>query len=135
MFSPSVDRALTPPARQNVIEGFGQEQDEEDLELFEGQCYLKTKEEHMKKHWMVIIGNELYFYRKKGEGKHKVMHCLTGTYLKEVAEDGNSEKQSNSEFSTSKSKSSKRSNRNYYPIKIVIPPSKSRLVFFTTPDE
>ena len=33
---------------------------------------------------MVILGNELYFYRKKGDAEHKVMHCLTGTYIRET---------------------------------------------------
>jgi len=31
---------------------------------------------------MVLSGNELRFFRRKGEEKHKVMHCLQGTYLK-----------------------------------------------------
>jgi len=53
----------------------------------EGVCYLKTKTENYKKHWMVIMGNELYFYRKMGETDHKVMHCLTGTYLKDMTEE------------------------------------------------
>ena len=54
---------------------------------FEDYCYLKTKSETYKKHWMVILGNELYFYRKRGDTEHKVMHCLTGTYLKETSMD------------------------------------------------
>jgi hypothetical protein len=54
---------------------------------FEDYCYLKTKSETYKKHWMVILGKELYFYRKKGDAEHKVMHCLTGTYLKETTMD------------------------------------------------
>jgi len=84
----------------------------------EGPCFLKTKTENYKKHWMVIIGNELYFYKRKGDTQHKVMHCLSGTYLKEVTDevfDQNGER--------------------FYPLKIVIPPNKSRLTFFSTLQE
>lgn len=81
--------------------------------MHEGQCFLKTKTDNYKKHWMVILGNELYFYKKKGETEHKVMHCLSGTYLKETSE----------EVKDSKGVT-------YYALKIVIPPNKSRLVFF-----
>ena len=77
---------------------------------------------------MVIIGNELYFYRKRGEQDHKVMHCLTGTYLRDVANDEVSDKNSDSPGGQPKRKS-------YYPVKIVIPPNKSRLVFFATIEE
>ena len=30
---------------------------------------------------MVLSGNELRFYRKETDKEHKLMHCLTGTYL------------------------------------------------------
>jgi hypothetical protein len=37
----------------------------------------------MKKHWLTIVGNELYFYKRKGDEDHKIMHCLSGTYIRE----------------------------------------------------
>jgi len=70
-----------------------------------GFCYLKTKTESYKKHWMQLQGNELRFYRKQGEEEAKVMHCLAGTYLKEVTMDEISEKsKSSSKTKTSSSK-------------------------------
>ena len=62
----------------------GDDEEGKDLIRYEDYCYLKTKSETYKKHWMVILGNELYFYRKKGDAEHKVMHCLTGTYIRET---------------------------------------------------
>ena len=86
------ERPRTPP--QQVLEGFGDFGEDEPIMHHEGYCFLKTKTESFKKHWMVIIGNELYFYRKRGETDHKVMHCLTGTYLRDVAIDEISSKNS-----------------------------------------
>ena len=82
----------------------------------EGLCYLKTKTENFKKHWMMLVGNELYFYRKKGDMEHKVMHCLAGTYLKDLKEE--------------KIEVRGEQSAQLWPVKIVIPPNKSRLVFF-----
>ncbi len=53
----------------------------------------------MKKHILVLIGNELYFFRSHKDKSHKIMHCLTGTYLKEVGDGGHSD--SNSDISAS----------------------------------
>jgi len=72
-------------SEQIVLEGFGGFEDaesDEEIKEFAGHCYLKTKTESYRKHWMVLSGNELRFYKKQGDEKHKVMHCLTGTYLK-----------------------------------------------------
>lgn len=85
---------------------------------------------------MVLIGNELYFYRKKGDSEHKVMHCLAGTYLKEITMDEISEKsKSTNSKAGAQSKSSSTAaapqGKNFYPVKLVIPPNKSRLVFFS----
>ena len=55
------------------------------------------------------------------------MHCLTGTYLRDVANDEVSDK--NSDEGTQPKR------KNYFPVKIVIPPNKSRLVFFATVEE
>ena len=56
------------------------------------------------------------------------MHCLTGTYLRDVANDEVSDKNSDKSGGQPKRKS-------YYPVKIVIPPNKSRLVFFASIEE
>jgi len=80
---------------------------------YEGVCYLKTRSENFKEHWAVIKGNELYCYRSKEDPDHKVMHCLAGTHLKEepICKDVKNKVV-------------------YYPVKIVLPPSKSRVLFF-----
>jgi hypothetical protein len=71
----------------NVIEGFGDiNYDDEDLITAKGYCYLKSKNDNFKKHWLVIIGNELYFYKRKDDEEHKIMHCLSGTYIREPSQ-------------------------------------------------
>ena len=99
-----MNRSSTP--NQIVLEGFGGFEDvnsDEDIGEFSGNCYLKTKAESYKKHWMVLHGNELRFYRKQGDEEHKVMHCLAGTYLKEVTMDEISEKSKSSRGTSRKS--------------------------------
>ena len=127
-----------------VYDGFAGNQDDEDtaeLTKHEDYCYLKTKSETYKKHWMVLLGNELYFYRKKGDTEHKVMHVLTGTYIRDTTMDELSSKKSKSSKGSQKdesekgSRSSSRKNPNYHPLKIVIPPNKSRIIFFSKPDD
>ena len=75
------------------------------------------------------------------------MHCLAGTYIKDVTMDEISEK-SKSSASRSKASSAKQSkassveeskrrdkekqrSKNFHPVKLVIPPNKSRLIFFS----
>ena len=41
--------------------------------------YLKTKTGNFKKFWAVIIGKEMYFFKREGDVKHKLMHALVGT--------------------------------------------------------
>jgi len=93
------------------LDGFGGFEDvgsDEELEEYSGNCYLKTKTESYKKHWMKLQGNELRFYRKQDDEEHKVMHCLAGTYLKEVTMDEISEK-SKSSANKSRASSSRQS--------------------------
>lgn len=141
------------PNDQIVLEGFGGFEDidpQEDLVEHSGNCYLKTKTESYKKHWMVLQGNELRFYRKQGDDSHKVMHSLAGTYLKEITMDEISEKSkssasrskaSSAAFSKSSSHDEKKrekerqKSKNFHPIKLVIPPNKSRLIFFSKQDD
>jgi hypothetical protein len=133
------------------LEGFGGFEDvsDEDIVEHEGYCYLKTKTESYKKHWMMLTGNELRFYRKQGDADHKVMHCLAGTYLKDVTMDEISEKSKSSNTRSKASKASstvskeegkrrekeKARSKDFHPIKLVIPPNKSRLVFFSKYEE
>ena len=78
---------------------------------------MKTKTDRYKLHWSLLTGNELYCYRNKEDIKkcepHRVMHSLIGTFIKEI----------DMEFSQSE-------NCNLYPVKIVLPPNKSRLLYF-----
>jgi len=74
---------------------------------------LKTKSDKFKGHWAMIMGNELYCYRDKDDTVHRVMHCLVGTFIKELPEE-------NSGGDT------------LWPVKIVIPPNKSRVLYFKT---
>ena len=81
------------------------------------------------------------------------MHCLAGTYLKDVTMDEISEKSRSSATRSKNSVSAKNStskqsrasaaeetkrrekerqrSKNFHPIKLVIPPNKSRLIFFS----
>jgi hypothetical protein len=79
----------------------------------EGVCYLKTKTDRFKKHWAVLNGNEIFCYREAGDTKPRVMHCLAGTFVKEIP-----------------SEECPDTNRLLYPVKIVLPPNKSRILYF-----
>ena len=95
---------------------------------------------------MVLKGNELRFYRKEGDVDHKVMHCIAGTYLKDITMEEVSLKSrasaaksmvpsSKNSQAASAEESKKKSNKNFYPVKLVIPPNKSRLIFFARSSE
>lgn len=65
----------------------------------------------------MLTGNELYCYRQKEDIEngepHRVMHSLVGTFIKEMpAEESQSE------------------NCTLHPVKILLPPNKSRLLYF-----
>ena len=85
--------------------------------IIESNCLLKTKTDRYKEHFALVTGNELYCYRNKEDIErgepHRVMHSLIGTFVKEIPTEN-----SMSEKCT------------LYPVKIVIPPNKSRLLFF-----
>ena len=61
----------------------------------------------------MIIGNDLYCYRKKGDKNHRVMHSIIGTFLEEKPKE-----------------LWKKHDMHLYPVKLVIPPSKSRILYF-----
>lgn len=62
------------------------------------------------------MGNELYAYRRKGDTDHRAMHCLVGTFIKELPQEYSGE-------------------HNFWPIKITLPPNKSRVLYFTKQEE
>jgi hypothetical protein len=73
-------------ASQVVIEGFGGDGSHEvvdESKQYEGTCYLKTKVGTLKKHLLILIGNEIYFFRSRSDTHPKIMHCLTGTYIQD----------------------------------------------------
>jgi hypothetical protein len=94
------------------LQGFG-DYEAHNENCFESQCYLKTKTDRYKEHWAIITGNDLYCYRQKNDKDHRVMHSLIGTFIKEIE----------SEVSQSE-------NCTLYPVKIVLPPNKSRILYF-----
>ena len=53
----------------------------------QGDCFLKTKTDRFKKHWAMVMDNEVYCYRRQGEPAHRVMHSLVGTFIKELPEE------------------------------------------------
>jgi hypothetical protein len=71
-----------PAYQQEILENFGQRKNK--YLFFEGECYLKTKTDRYKQHWAMVMGNELYCYRRKGDTEHRAMHCLVGTFIKEM---------------------------------------------------
>jgi len=84
---------------------------------------MKTKQDEFKANWMVMTGNEVYFYRKQEDEVHKFMHCLSGTYLKSISEEMMAEGVDIV------------SGHQYFPCKIVIPPNKSRMIYFASQQE
>lgn len=81
--------------------------------FLEGKCYLKTKTDHFKSHWAVLEGNEIFCYRRKGDDVHRVMHCLSGTFIQEIPTERCPD-----------------TNNTVYPVKVVLPPNKSRILYF-----
>jgi len=64
-FRNSPDEGNSP---NQVIEGFGAADTNEMVDTsqqYEGSVYLKTKEGSLKKHLMILIGNEIYFFRSR----------------------------------------------------------------------
>ncbi len=72
---------------QALVDNFGITDKNVSYSFFEGECYLKTRADRFKTHWAVIMGNELYCYRNKDDALHRVMHSLTGTFIKDLPEE------------------------------------------------
>ena len=90
-----------------IIEGFSANaaiNDVNESKQHEVYCYLMLKNCTLKKHLLILIGNEIYFFRSRSDTSHKKMHCLTGTYIQE---DDDSEIRSCSDKKSSPSQLSK----------------------------
>lgn len=88
------------------------------MQSIEGECYLRTKADKLKLHYVVVNGNELYCYKERERLQQVLMHCLVGTYSQELPEMANDDPEL--EIKT------------WWPLKVIIPPTKSRLLFFST---
>jgi len=122
LMSQGSTESLSPrPAsvEDEILEGFTVDSVEDKNTAFmEGACFLKTKTDRFKEHWAVLNGNEIYCYRNANDTKSRVMHCLAGTFVKEIDEEECPE-----------------TRRLLYPVKIVLPPNKSRILYFDSRDK
>jgi hypothetical protein len=64
------------------------------------------------------MGNEIYCYKNKDDAVHRVMHSLVGTFAKELPEE------------VVKDQGIK-----IYPVKIILPPNKSRILYFESSED
>lgn len=92
MLSSGSNESLSPrpcSVEDEILEGFGRDsvQDDQDTVFMEGPCFLKTKTDRFKEHWAVLNGNEIFCYRNAQDTKSRVMHCLAGTFVKDIAEE------------------------------------------------
>ena len=86
--------------------------------FMEGPCFLKTKTDRFKEHWAVLNGNEIFCFRNSNDTKSRVMHCLAGTFVKDIPEEECPD-----------------TRRILYPVKIVLPPNKSRILYFDSAEK
>ena len=98
---------------EEIIESFGNSPKAGRDNYYTGACFLKTKTDRFKEHYAVLSGNEIFCYRDQEDNKFRVMHSLTGTFIKEIP----AEKDPDTE-------------KLFYPVKIVLPPNKSRILYF-----
>ena len=83
----SLDLGAYPISHDDeILDKFFEDENDSD-HFFEGQCYLKTKTDRFKEHWAVLLGNDIFCYRNQDDRKHRVMHCLAGTFIKEISEE------------------------------------------------
>jgi len=83
--------------------------------LMEGACLLKTRTDRFKEHWAVVVGRDLLCFRKQGDADYRVMHCLAATFVQECSTEVDPD-----------------TNAVLYPVKVVLPPNKSRILYFTS---
>ena len=61
------------------------------------------------------MGNEVYWYKNKNDLSHQIMHCLVGTFIKAMPADRVEQDGDILEL---------------WPVKIILPPNKSRILYF-----
>ena len=100
----------------NILEGFGEYNATTYNNSFDGIVFLMSKNMRLKDHFGVVNGKEVFFYRRKDDKKHKLMHSLIGTFVKALdAEIHAIEEGPEEEF---------------WPLKIIFPPNRSRILYF-----
>ena len=85
---------------------------------------MKTKNDKFKFHIIELLGNELYFYRRVSDSKHRIMHCLAGTFIKDLGEE-KGELENPDEF-----ENIKEPELTFYPLKIILTANKNRILYF-----
>ena len=103
--------------RDKVIDDFSRDRRTANL-VIEGECYLKTKTERYKRHWGVLVGNEIYCYKSKDENAHVLMHSLQGTFVKELPPEPLEDL-----------------GVTLWPLKIILLPTMSRILYFVSEEE
>jgi hypothetical protein len=98
-----------------ILDEFSNRIRKRDSQVLEGQCYLKTRSDHFKEHWAMISGQDLLCFRQRYDTESRVMHCLTGTYVQTQSPEIDPDTQ-----------------LPLYPVRIVIPPNKSRILYFSS---
>jgi hypothetical protein len=111
--------SLDSDENAEIVGGYGNYQEKTQSIFKSGQCYLKTKTDRFKEHWAVHEGSEIFFYRNLNDANYRVMHSLSSTFVKLIEIERCPDNQS----------------RKFYPIKIILPPSKSRILYFTSQKE
>jgi hypothetical protein len=78
------DAISTNSAAIKARAGYGDVENIRHDAIFESDCLLKTKADRYKTHFAVILGHELFCYRRKQDALHRLMHNLNGTFVKEL---------------------------------------------------
>jgi len=88
-------------------------------ERYQDYCYLKTKTDRYKNHVVVIEGSEIYWYKTLGDIEPQIMHSLVRTFAKLMPEEVVPELASIT----------------LWPVKIILPPNKSRIIYFESQEQ
>lgn len=83
----------------------------------QGDVLLKTYTNNFKQRYMILMGNELFFQKKKDSENHEFMHLMKGTFLE--LKDSFAHEFSQGEETQ------------VYPLKIILGPQKTRVLYFT----
>lgn len=109
--SPSHSQQRQNQKDEHLI-GFGNINENSEA-LIQTECFLKTKSDKFKSHWAVIIDKELFCYRKQSDAAYRIMHSLAGTFVQEIAPEH-----------------SVHEGCTMFGVKIILPPNKSRILYF-----